>query len=47
MGKGDEVMGLGSGKKWGVKRMVRYEGELDYGLGGEWVRLRVEEEIEV
>ena len=45
--KGDEVMALPSGKRSHVKRIVTYDGDLDYAFPPECVTLQLEDEIDI
>ncbi|EJX04123.1 bifunctional sulfate adenylyltransferase subunit 1/adenylylsulfate kinase protein [gut metagenome] len=45
--KGDEVMALPSGKKSHVKRIVTYDGDLDYAFPPQSVTLQLEDEIDI
>lgn len=45
--KGDEVMALPSGKKSHVKRIVTYDGDLDYAFPPQSVTLVLEDEIDI
>ena len=45
--KGDEVMALPSGKRSHVKRIVTYDGDLDYAFPPQCVTLQLEDEIDI
>lgn len=45
--QGDEVMALPSGKRSKVKRIVSYEGDLDYAFPPQCVTLQLEDEIDI
>ena len=45
--KGDEVMALPSGKRSRVKRIVTYDGDLDYAFPPQSVTLQLEDEIDI
>ena len=45
--KGDEVMALPSGKRSHIKRIVTYDGDLDYAFPPQSVTLTLEDEIDV
>ena len=45
--KGDEIMALPSGKKSHVKRIVTYDGDLDYAFPPQSVTLVLEDEIDI
>lgn len=45
--QGDEVMALPSGKRSKVKRIVSYEGDLDYAFPPQCVTLQLENEIDI
>lgn len=45
--KGDEIMALPSGKKSHVKRIVTYDGDLDYAFPPQCVTLQLEDEIDI
>ena len=45
--KGDEVMALPSGKRSRVKRIVTYDGDLDYAFPPQCVTLQLEDEIDI
>ena len=45
--KGDRIMALPSGKTSGVKRIVTYDGDLDYAFPPQSVTLQLEDEIDI
>ena len=45
--KGDEVMALPSGKRSRVKRIVTYDGDLDYAFPPQCITLQLEDEIDI
>ncbi len=45
--KGDEIMALPSGKKSRVKRIVTYDGDLDFAFPPQCVTLQLEDEIDI
>lgn len=45
--KGDEIMALPSGKRSHVKRIVTYDGDLDYAFPPQCVTLQLEDEIDI
>lgn len=45
--KGDEVMALPSGKRSRVKRIVTYDGDLDYAFPPQSITLQLEDEIDI
>ena len=45
--KGDEIMALPSGKRSRVKRIVTYDGDLDYAFPPQSVTLQLEDEIDI